>query len=477
MANRMAAALVRKAEDEDIEDGVLNGPGIDDFVREAQRSMAAASEGAGMYAFNGIELNNPVHELPEGAVTATDVANRLHTFATDFAKERGANLVGKTVNENGELVDNPDAKWAISDKTRDVVNQLVTDAVALHWDMDQLADKLTDTGVFSDYRAEMIARTEISFAQNDATLEMGRLANERGVPVKKTWTTDGDPCPLCQAAEAEGVKDIDEDFGDAGDGPPLHPNCMCEVELVISDEYEPTPREERVAGYEPDDYTPELPENADPRDAFKARKGVIKDWANRSPLQTIGDVVAAAPDDQARLVAAGRQIAKDLDIKLKENGSKVGTQKGINRVIEKAEDPARGGQVAQVTDVVRMTFVIDRPEQADEAIERLAQRYEIVTEPWKLTDLNYADRAINVRMPDGLIGGVQFMDQKMLDAKGPGGGHVQYKIMQDTAPDGPHPDPEAYDAAIAKSEEIYKRVLDSYSGDWKAALGIGGKAP
>jgi hypothetical protein len=210
-------------------------PSISDMVQAVRRALADTADGAGMYAFNGIALEHPMHELPEPKVTAQDVANRLHTFAVDYAAERAAELVGKRVADSGELVTNPDAKWAISDTTRDVVNGLVRDAIALHWDADKLADKLTDTGVFSDQRAEMIARTEISMAQNSATLEMAKLAGERGVDLKKIWTVDGNPCPLCEEAAAMGVLDLDDDFGDAGDMPPLHPNCMCDLDLVMRD--------------------------------------------------------------------------------------------------------------------------------------------------------------------------------------------------------------------------------------------------
>ena len=217
---------------------MLEGPTIQQRVDEIRRVLAASAETAGMAAFNSIELEHPVHELPEGeGITAQDVANRLHTFAVDYAADRAAELVGKRVSERGELVANPDARWAISDTTRETVNGLVRDAVALHWDTDQLADKLTDSGIFSDARAEMIARTEISRAQNSATLELAKLARERsGRNFQKIWTVDGDPCPLCEEAAAEGVVDLDDDFGDAGDTPPLHPNCMCELDIVIADD-------------------------------------------------------------------------------------------------------------------------------------------------------------------------------------------------------------------------------------------------
>ena len=185
-----------------------------------------------------VKAFRPIHELPTVPMTAQDIANRLTTFATDFGAARGAELVGMRRDESGELIENPDARWAISDTTRETLTDLVTNAVALHWDFDQLADKITDTGVFSDARAEMIARTEINRAQNAAVLEMARLAKERDPDwgLKKIWTLGANPCVLCQEAAAIGAVDIDEDFGDAGDGTPLHPNCECDLDLVAPDE-------------------------------------------------------------------------------------------------------------------------------------------------------------------------------------------------------------------------------------------------
>ena len=66
-------------------------------------------------------------------------------------------------------------------------------------------------------------------------------------------------------------------------------------------------------------------------------------------------------------------------------------------------------------------------------------------------------------------------DQRMLDADAKQGcGHAQHMIARRTAPNGPEPDPARYAAALARAREIYGRVLDSYSPEWKAALGIGG---
>jgi hypothetical protein len=198
-----------------------DAPEQEQAINEMVQSLRAAAETSGMHAFNAIGLNDPVHELPEGQVTARDIANRLTTFATDYASQRGAELVS-----------------GINETTRNRLNLLIRDATALHWSVDRLADAITDAGIFGDARATLVARTEISAAQNAATLEMGKLAADRGIDLKKGWTVGGDPCPLCQEAAALGVIDLDEDFGEAGDAPPLHPNCECNLDLFVADEEE-----------------------------------------------------------------------------------------------------------------------------------------------------------------------------------------------------------------------------------------------
>src|SRR6516165_11242736 len=121
---------------------------------------------------------------------------------------------------------------------RRVLRAEIVDAVGLHWDVDKLADHIAGTGgLFSDGRAEMIARTEVSMAQNAGTLEAGRQARAAGLNVRKVWGLGPNPCELCQDAAAEGDIDLDDDFGDeAGSGPPLHPNCQCTLDLVVADE-------------------------------------------------------------------------------------------------------------------------------------------------------------------------------------------------------------------------------------------------
>ena len=422
--NRLAAR-VHKAEDDDIDEAL----DVEADIRGIRNALAAAGTDTASDAVNavvsGIDFREPAN---------VDFAARA--FAVDHADTRA-----------GELIND------VNDTTSEGLRDLTRQAMAGQWDVDTLADKLEEAGLFSDYRAEMIARTEMSFAQNAGALAAGRAARKAGVPVKKVWTLGPNPCPICEEAASHGTIDLDAEFGDAGDAPPPHPNCMCALELVIED---------GVTGYATGNKTPVA--------GFKAREAVVQAWANASPIKSLYAVTAAGPRDQQMLVDVGHAVANRVGATVKENGWKGRNQKGIERIAFK-RDTKYQGQLSRVSDVARMTLIVERPEQSDAAVAELSKHFEVTAEPWKRSKVGYADRTANVRFRDGMIGEVQFMDQKMLDAKNTGG-HEQYKLMQKYEETGPQPDVTKYNAARDKSIAIYKAVTDGYSDDWKAALGI-----
>jgi hypothetical protein len=203
--------------------------------------------------------------------------------------------------------------------------------------------------------------------------------------------------------------------------------------------------------------------------ATRAQK---KAWGNASKLRTIQQVIDAAPDAQRELSAVINAVAEKHDIVVKAPpGPKTYNQKGIDRTMEKAA--ARGG-VAYVSDVARMSLIIDRPEQAEAVIAELAKHFEITNEPWKTTDVNYTDRAINVRFKNGLMGEVQILEAKMAVTKQEN--HKYYSATRSARFTNPESLQE-HAIAVARQKEAYGRVLDSYPLAWKAALGRLGTAP
>lgn len=155
--------------------------------------------------------------------------------AIDYAKDRAAELIGKRYDADGELVDNPRAEYAIDDSTRDMLRADVTQALEDGWSNDQLATAIGDNYAFSDERAETIARTETAFADVAGNLGGWKAS---GQVESKQWIVGAECCDDCQ--ELDGViVDLDDDFpGDGGDGPPLHPNCRCDVLPILTEESE-----------------------------------------------------------------------------------------------------------------------------------------------------------------------------------------------------------------------------------------------
>lgn len=161
-------------------------------------------------------------------VDAFALANKA---ALKYARDRAAEMVGmKWVGD--EMVPNPNAKWQISDGTREMLRSDVRDAMADGWSNDRLAQELADNYAFSDQRAETVARTETARADVQGSLEGYRAA---GVE-KKRWLTAPGCCDECQDLDGEEVG-IDDQFpNDGGDGAPLHPNCRCDVLPVLEEE-------------------------------------------------------------------------------------------------------------------------------------------------------------------------------------------------------------------------------------------------
>lgn len=181
------------------------------------------------------ELEAAFKEAGLEAVTAAgidateEIVTHMDERALEFAQERGAEMVGKKW-VDGELIDNPEAEWSIEETTRDALRLLTGDAVEEGMSSQEFADAIEESGEFSDARALMIARTELATAHVQGNLEGWR---ESGVVSMKQWiVADADVCDICDPMDEEEVP-LDEAFSSGDDGPPLHPNCRCDVVGVV----------------------------------------------------------------------------------------------------------------------------------------------------------------------------------------------------------------------------------------------------
>lgn len=165
------------------------------------------------------------------------LTGQVNQASLDYAKNRAAEMVGKKW-VDGELVDNPDAEWVITDSTRDDLRGIIGDVYSGDLEASDLSDAIMNAGSFSEDRADLIARTETIKANAQGSLEGYRAARDAGVKVKKAWNPDAGACPICQENGDAGAIDLDEDFPSGDDAPPAHPNCECDLVPEVEEDEE-----------------------------------------------------------------------------------------------------------------------------------------------------------------------------------------------------------------------------------------------
>lgn len=168
-----------------------------------------------------------------GVEDKMDLVERVNQRAVRYATERSAELVGKRVLEDGSIIDNPNAKWAIDESTRDMIRETISGALEENLGSDAIVKSLEDDYAFSPERADMVSRTEIAMANSEAALEAYEVAADAGVDVQKAWILGPDPCPICQGNADQGTIGLGEEFDSGDDGPPAHPNCECAVVPIV----------------------------------------------------------------------------------------------------------------------------------------------------------------------------------------------------------------------------------------------------
>ena len=158
-----------------------------------------------------------------------------NTIAENYARDRAAELVGMKRDAEGNLVENPNAQWAISDTTRERIREIIADAFTEDTPIEQIArdiqaaleEESTGMGIFSMARAELIATTEVSNAQAGGNYSVWR---ESGIVKKLEWVTAEDEhvCEICEGNDGV-VVDIGRPFPSGDLYPGAHPRCRCGI--------------------------------------------------------------------------------------------------------------------------------------------------------------------------------------------------------------------------------------------------------
>ena len=207
----------------------------DEIVGEVEVGLATVGGAAATDAMAQLGINN---EEMIGVVNAR---------VAEYARERSAELVGKRILADGTLIDNPSREWAIDETTRRFIRGDVISAFDEGLTRRELSALLRESYAFSDYRADMIAQTELSFANAEASLQTWQAS---GVVSRKVWLYSDDEgvCEECLANAAQGAIGLDEVFASGDESYPAHPNCRCDVAAVVDEELLETLAPEYSAG-------------------------------------------------------------------------------------------------------------------------------------------------------------------------------------------------------------------------------------
>jgi SPP1 gp7 family putative phage head morphogenesis protein len=182
----------------------------------------------------GIAVDGGSETLDALGIMDNTVIAAMRTRAKAWGAERAAEMVGRKW-VGGVLVDNPNARWVITDSTRDLIRDAVMSGLNEGASPAELASAIEDSAAFSETRALMVARTEMASAD-----VAGAMSAYRATPgvVGKRWITAGDDrvSDECAECEAAGTVGLDENFPTGVDAPPNHPNCRCAVVPVFDDD-------------------------------------------------------------------------------------------------------------------------------------------------------------------------------------------------------------------------------------------------
>lgn len=163
------------------------------------------------------------------------LTNQVDERATRWARDRSAELVGKRWTKAGELIDNPNPRYAITEGTRTMLRQTIYEGLRDNIGIPAIADRIRVGYAFSEDRAKIIAHTEIRGANVQGSLEGAREAEAAGVGLKKEWLLGQKPCPICIANHAQGPIALNRTFRSGDDGPPAHPSCYCSITWEVTD--------------------------------------------------------------------------------------------------------------------------------------------------------------------------------------------------------------------------------------------------
>jgi portal protein len=234
---------MRKAEDDkqkqidQIVESIMAGIQWDALPAYVQDALTDAGEDGVHVGLNQIER---MEVAPDGVaivmspqpvrVVTQSMISEVNQVAADYARERAAELVGMKYVDN-ELVENPNAQWAITDSTRNMLRDIITEAFEHEAPFSDLVSRIKDAGVFSDERAKMIADTEVKFAQvggNYAAWEKSGLVKK----VRSLLSANHIGPDECDDNSEAGEIEFGTPFPSGQLHSPFHIRCQCSIQVT-----------------------------------------------------------------------------------------------------------------------------------------------------------------------------------------------------------------------------------------------------
>lgn len=185
--------------------------------------------------------------------------------------------------------------------------------------------------------------------------------------------------------------------------------------------------------------------------SFRGRRAAL---VARQPFASVDEALAKAPAHQEELAAAleGLGIGQVRNPGVKENRA---------RMEQKVAEKYRG-DVHGLTDLVRAGVTVETPDAADQIIASLGQRFRVIDEGWRINDVGYMDRKLEVIFADGMMAEVQLWPPAVRAAKHEG--EEMYKKRRVA--------PLAAQVAMMELERAYwAKVQGQLETTWRETIG------
>jgi hypothetical protein len=164
--------------------------------------------------------------LAIGVDEESDLVDQISANAVAYARARAAELVSLKGDES------------LIESTREMLRAIIAGGLEENIGRDQIADRIQEATAFSDYRANLIADTEIANANSAAKLDSWKAVQADGAEMVKGWFVSGEEgvCEECEGNESQGEIAFDEAFESGDEMEPAHPGCRCVTVARVLDE-------------------------------------------------------------------------------------------------------------------------------------------------------------------------------------------------------------------------------------------------